>query len=97
MNDKYINEEQDELDRINEQAYAEQDMLSMEVESIERQLQEGIYPITLSSNVVNMIKANAIREAADIDWVMVKNEPAVLRHDLIALALDYEAKILINT
>jgi hypothetical protein len=41
MNDKYINEEQDELDRVNDQAYAEQDYLHMQAENIERQLAEG--------------------------------------------------------
>ena len=93
MNDKYINYDQEELDRINDQAYAEQDYLYMQVENLERQIAEGITPVQVTTNLINKIKADAIREAADIDWVLVMNEPAILRSDLLELAHTYDNKI----
>ena len=93
MNDKYINYDQEELDRINDQAYAEQDYLYMQVENLERQIAEGITPVQVTTNLINKIKADAIREAADIDWVLVMNEPAILRSDLLELARTYDNKL----
>jgi hypothetical protein len=86
MNDKYINEEQDELDRVNDQAYAEQDYLHMQAENIERQLAEGELTNRGLTGLLYQIKAAAIKEAADLDWIQQDTEVVILRNDILNLA-----------
>ena len=95
MNDKYMDTESERTNDQNlvEQAESENDFLYMQVESIERQIAEGINPVKITNNLVNKIKADAIREAADITWVMVMNRPAIMRSDLLAYANKIEKQI----
>lgn len=95
MNDKYMDTESERTNDQNlvEQAESENDFLYMQVESIERQIAEGINPVKITKNLVNKIKADAIREAADITWVMVMNRPAIMRSDLLAYANKIEKQI----
>lgn len=95
MNDKYMDTDSEKINDQNlmEQALAEQDYLYMHVENIERQIAEGISSVKITSNLINKIKADTIRDAAECNWVMYKGKPAIMKSELIRLAQWYEELI----